>query len=193
MSSDKSTGPDVARAHHNAGVKCEKAGDLEGADEQYSLAILRDSKCAPAYLARGTLRWRQRRYKEAAKDLSRAIELDPKEFQAFAVRGSCYLASGIFEGAVNDFSKALQLKPNEPTLLVKRAQAKVKKGDGWGAIDDAQRAIDLEPDNGSAFFAKGLGLERLKDRDGAEEAFRTARDLGNADAMQALVGRYGGL
>lgn len=189
----KRIGPDVAEAHYRAGAKREKVRDFDGAEEQYSLAILRDSKCFPAFLARGTLRWRQKKYAAAAKDLTRAILLDSKSVQAFALRGSCNIATEDYEGAVNDYTKALLLEPNEPTLLSKRAQARIKAKDPWGAIEDATRAIEEDPAHGNSFYYKGLALEMLDDHEGAEEALRTAKELGHGKAMEALINRYGGL
>ena len=187
---DKAENP--AQAHYRSAVSKERDGDLEGAEEQYSLALLRDSKHGASYLARGTLRWRRRDYQKAIKDLSRAIALDDKNIQAFGVRGSCLIAQRDYVGATNDFTKALALRPNDAILLAKRAQAKFRSKDYLGAIADATRSVGQKP-NGNAYYFKGLAMAAVDDDEGAEAALREAKKLGHGEAMEVLIKRYGGL
>ena len=48
--------------------------------------------------------------------------------------------------------------------------------DGWAALDDANRIVDIAPEAGDGFYVRGLALELVGDRPGAEQNLRSASD-----------------
>jgi Flp pilus assembly protein TadD len=54
------------------------------------------------------------------------------------------------------------------------------------AVRDYRESLRLNPNNGTTYYNLANSLEELGRKDEAAEAMRTAADLGDVDALEAL-------
>jgi tetratricopeptide (TPR) repeat protein len=177
-----------------------KAGDEQGALEDYDRAVKVDDAFAAAYLRRGEVRLRKRDLYGARSDWVRVIELRPGSALAYALRGGVRARQGDLEGASEDLDRALALDPNLAQAYDGRGSVRLERGDFEGAMADYQRALELEPRLAQAWANRGLALLRAgkikraaTDLERAVELGHVAAALGLADAREQLGDTKGAL
>src|SRR5215470_5581079 len=126
--------PDSAINHYRDGIKKVGKGDLDGALEDYSRAIVISSKLRGNNSKSG---------EDESEDLT---VIDPFTANAYTNRGVVRYRKGDFEGAKRDFDSALQIKPNLAEAYLNRASALRELGDSEGSMSDLNTAIRLKPE-----------------------------------------------
>ncbi len=98
-----------------------------------------------AYVERGVLLAKNKRYDAAIADFDRAIEMDPKNAEAFAMRAEVKLKQKSPDEALVDTNSALLLSLGDPLALRVRGniyEAQERVGD---AVYDYQKALAKDP------------------------------------------------
>src|SRR5688572_1214214 len=146
-----------------------QAGDLNGALNDATAAIVLDSHNSGAYALRGTIRMTAGDRPGALLDMTRSIELTPdvKGIEiVYTNRANLHWLEGRMRQATTDVERALALNPTLALALHVRARIKADEGDLDGARVDLDRAIQLEPKMMPAYAARAavnLQAGRLQD------------------------------
>jgi tetratricopeptide (TPR) repeat protein len=149
--------PDAAiNLFKNALKKTEK-GDLDGAMEDYSRAIVLSSQ----------LRTREPQARIAGQsfastdavnivdDSSDIRVIDPFTANAYNNRGLLRYRKGDYQGALADYNAALNIRPGLAAAYVNRAAALVATGEKSSALKDLDRALALKKDFFQAYSNRG--------------------------------------
>jgi tetratricopeptide (TPR) repeat protein len=165
----------------------------------------------PAYLVRGTVRDRLRRWDEAEADFRRAVELAPANVSAHAALAGLLNYRGHTREAIYHYELVLRSRPGDPASLLGLARAFTDAAD----LDEAQRRLDellaAGPDHAEALVERGrLALRRGRadeaetflaravrvapwHRDGHQLYLTVLKDLGRGEAVSPWEARLAGL
>lgn len=101
--------PDDSRAYlGRAEVKADR-GNLRGAVDDFTAALLLNNTLPPAYLGRGLAYFRLYEYQLAIRDFNQYLVADPGSGRIFYYRGLAYLRINDYASACKDFEQALRL------------------------------------------------------------------------------------
>jgi tetratricopeptide (TPR) repeat protein len=126
------------KAFFKEAEKLRAAGQLDGALEQYGLAIDVSPDYVKAYQGRAAVYLALGRNKERADDLKKVVELQPKDPQALQAAAEAELDNGDAAAAVGYCDRALAINPKAMAAL----QTKVRACLALGRVDDAVSAAD---------------------------------------------------
>lgn len=116
-----------AEAYYNRGNAKYVKGDLDGAIEDYTIAIEFKQDFADAYNNRAIAKYKNRNRDGAIKDFTKAIDLfiDNKDkAEAYNNRGLAKRQKGDRDGAIEDYNKAIKINPNFAEAFYNRGSAK---------------------------------------------------------------------
>ncbi len=111
----------------------------------FNTALELDPDLIDAYVERGVLFAKNKRYDDAIGDFNRAIELDPKNAKAFAMRAEVRLKKDLVDEALSDVNRALLLSLNDPLALRIRGNIYEKQDRTDDAVYDYQKALSQDP------------------------------------------------
>ena len=101
---------------------------------------------ADAYVNRGVIYFRQKKYPQAIEDYNQAIALAPKHIQAYINRGIAYSSQGNQERAIADYDEALKIDPdNADAYYAKGFTLALQKGKKQEALEAYKKAEKLYP------------------------------------------------
>jgi len=146
--------------------------------EDYTKAIRLDDKSIPAFLERGKLYARMKRYSEAVKDFSKLIELTENAPFAYFYRANCYMEMGYeyLEKAVEDYTQVIQ-KIGYINAYTKRCRVFMIMGDYRRALNDANTLINRNPDKPNAYMLKSHVLGALGQIEEALDILRNVESM----------------
>jgi tetratricopeptide (TPR) repeat protein len=176
-----STSPedDPALAHLKAGHALLQKDQFDEAIVEFTSAIEKNPRLAPAYCHRGFAYMAKGNLDKAMVDCNRAIDLDPKIAEAYGTRSGIHLDRGNLDGAIADASKALDLGDARPFPYYIRGTAYVRQDRYDQGIADLTRAIERNPSLGLAYNNRSIAYKKKGDQ------ARWAADV-------ALAKKYGG-
>ncbi|MCZ6618461.1 MAG: tetratricopeptide repeat protein [Gammaproteobacteria bacterium] len=147
--------------------------DDENGAKWLQAALAGNAKYAPAIVAMGQLRIRQRRYPSAIEYLEEALTLDPTLFVAHGDLGRVYEVMGDVARAYQARERLRKLDPLNVANLQELSRLQMQRGDTAGAIGSLRRVFDLKPNSNDAAFNLAMLLA-------------TTAETASADAVQAL-------
>ena len=163
--------PDSAEAHNLMGVLLERDGNLKGADREFRKAIgLRDGY-SQAHNNYGSFLFRQKRYKDAAKQYEAAAEDISYAYRAQAFEGlgrSAWMA-GDRERAETAFTRGLNLDASLAMATLYMAELQFDQKNYEGARSLYRRYLQLTRDVSQTAQSLWLGI-RLERRFGDRDA-----------------------
>lgn len=130
------------------GCKRYQEGDLKGAVEAYTEAIVLKPEEIGSYFNRGIAYLKLGMHDKAIDDYNKVIALNPDYAEAYNNRGWAYLQKGLSDLAIQDCNKALVLDPNMATAYHTRGIAYKDKGLLEMAKKDFQTSCELGDING---------------------------------------------
>lgn len=99
-----------------------------------------------AYIYRGKLYLKLKKYKEALLDFEKAISLHPDKYIGYIGRGDCLRLTEKYDDAKAVYSKALNLsKKNNISLLLRRAICSIELKRYDPAFDDIEELLSHDP------------------------------------------------
>ncbi|MCI0341198.1 MAG: tetratricopeptide repeat protein [Planctomycetales bacterium] len=176
--------PHSPRVYLDRGTSRTKAGDLAGAEQDFTRALELDPRDARALTNRAAVKHRRGDSAGAIADCTAALALDPRNSAALNNRGQARWKSGDLAGALADLSAVLDLVPEDPEAWLNRGSVRDAQGDLDGALSDLDRALALDPAYAMAHYNRGVALHKRGESREAIEAFSRAieRDPAMADA-----------
>jgi tetratricopeptide (TPR) repeat protein len=132
--------------------------------EDHTQAIQLDDKSIPAFLERGKLYARMKRYSEAIGDFSKVIELT-EGFTGYLYRANCYMEMGdeYLEKAIEDYTQIIiiQQSGDIDDAYIGRLYAFMKMGNYSKVLSDADTLINRESEDSYAYILKSHSLGAL--------------------------------
>lgn len=126
-----------------AGYKRHQEGDVMGAVEAYTEAIILEPEEPRSYFNRGIVYIKMGEHDKAIDDCNKVIALDPGYAEAYNNRGWAYFQKGLFDRAIQDCNQALLLDPNMAAAYHTRGMAYKGKGLLDMAKNDFQKSCKL--------------------------------------------------
>ncbi|WP_320664884.1 tetratricopeptide repeat protein [Prochlorococcus sp. MIT 1223] len=161
----------------------EESGDIEGAIEEYALAIEINPSNKYALNSRGSVNsYNLENYEEAIKDFDTAIETDPNDALLYANRGYAKFQSGCYQEAIDDYSKSIDIKPEEGSHYYWRGLAKGQIGRFEDSISDFTQSLGMGYEEWNSYYFRGISKNHIKDIQGAINDWKKAVELNSNDA-----------
>jgi len=163
--------PELSWAYGKRGLAKAGINDVNGAIQDYTLAIKYDPKDPHAYNNRGNLfASRFGDLDKALIDLNNAIEVGPKFFEAYTNRGLVRFYKGDLEGALKDLNYSVEIMPTYAVTFYNRGHVLSSLEKYEEAINDYNEAFKLNPRliqvhlyRGIAYSKSGYYKEGLAD------------------------------
>ncbi len=156
------TGPPVGFTLKEQARISGASGDNAKKLARYGALIKAMPDNAAAYFERGKILAKERRYREARKDLDRAIRLDPEKAEYYYARGYVLLMQRLYDNAAEDFSSAIRLAPGYAGAYNGRAMVYSDTGRHEKALADYALAIKHDPSDPVARSNRARCLFLLK-------------------------------
>lgn len=138
------------------GVAKYNLDDLQGALQDFSLAIEYNPIYTLAFQYRGITRSRLGLYDQALADFARALEMRPNFAGAYYSRAVTYFLNQQFDNSVKDYNSFLRIEPRDPSAHVNRGTAKLYLRDTVAAMNDYNRAVAINPYFEDSYLRRGL-------------------------------------
>ncbi|MBI5369002.1 MAG: protein kinase [Planctomycetes bacterium] len=128
---------------------------------KYEELIRTRPRLTEAYIGRGIVHLRERRYPAAVADFDQALALDPRSLAARTERGNVFAAQGNVDLALAEYGKALEQEAGHVPALLQRATVCARCGRLGDALADLDRVLAAEPGNLAARLERGRGRAEL--------------------------------
>lgn len=142
-----------------------KGKNYKGALEMASYAVEIKPKYIEPMVFKGMVRFTQKEYNYAIKELNEAIKAmpaDKPDYEAYKMRAKAKFEVSDFKGAVTDWNVYIEAFPKEEEALISRGAAKININDNSGAIVDLDEALKLNPKNPVIYNYRGVAKAGLK-------------------------------
>ncbi|MCA9523911.1 MAG: tetratricopeptide repeat protein, partial [Myxococcales bacterium] len=134
-------------AHFNIGLVFERAGNMDDARREYTLACDGEPTWLHAWLKRAMIEAQSEDFAAARDSFGVAIELDPEDAELYYNRAYCSSQLNEYARSIADLDQAIALDQSYAHAYGNRGYAKEHGGDLDGALADYDTAIDLDPEN----------------------------------------------
>jgi tetratricopeptide (TPR) repeat protein len=148
--------------------------DLKGALEMYNNVTYEKDNYAPAYLGRGMLKFKQKEYPYAIKDIEKGLTLSKYQKidnEVYTALAQSKFEISAFKSAIKVFDTLVNRNPKNEYALTYRGASKINVNDFSGAIKDLDEAIKLNPKSYIAYNFRGTAKGGLKQNVAALEDF----------------------
>jgi len=155
-------------------------GDLKGAMEDYTQAIIMNPQFAfeySAYYCRGHVYDMTGNIKAAIQDYTNSIQLKPDIAEVFNNRGWDLFQSGNANAAMQDFNKAISLDTGYAEAYNNRGWIFYQSGDTKSALTDFSKTISLKPGFDKPYYNRSEIRLKNADFEGAIEDFNSILKL----------------
>jgi tetratricopeptide (TPR) repeat protein len=132
---------------------------------------------AKDFYFRGVAKTKNRQYKKAIKEYSRAIELDPNFVEAYLKRCEMRYKLGDNQGVLDDCYQIIKIKSSVPKAYYYQGRARFSLGYVQSAIDSYSEAIRQQPNYAQVYYHRGIAYRDIKDNFLALEDWQIAADL----------------
>ena len=181
--------PENRQMLFNKAMAQEAMGDLNAAEETFTMLLTIHRSYDNGYMGRAKLRLTQGDTIPALEDINKALELNPNLTNAYILRADIAINSTKnYEQALADMNEAIKLQPHFAGFFINRAFLRYNLDDYFGAMADYDYAIQLDPLNKVALFNRGLLLSEVNDNDKAIADFNRVLQLDSKD-YRALYNR----
>ena len=171
--------PPAVRARVEA-ARAWAAYDFDGAARALDGVIAAAPGDAHAWLERGLLRLRQRRFDDAANDVGHALQADPTLAAARPHLARALLGAGRVEEARVTAAEGVQALPEEPLSHLVQCEVLRRTNDTSAATSACGRAIALDPGNVTAFQGRAYVHRDREDFAAARDDFKAAFAVASA-------------
>ncbi|HEC34143.1 MAG TPA: tetratricopeptide repeat protein [Chloroflexi bacterium] len=181
---------EVALRAYEAGLARRAAGDVEGALEQFSRALVADPAFAPAYVERGSLYLALEEPEAALLDAQAALASDPGDGFACALLGEVLrLGFNDVAQALEAYEQAVRLDPSlAGPLFPARWRAAVAAGRADRMVALANEYLNAYPDDPLAAYYLGRALTALGNPRAAIRTLVDALEEGGPAAVWFALG-----
>ena len=171
--------PPVVRGRVEA-ARAWAAYDFEGAIRALDGVLAATPGDGRAWLERGLLHLRRRRFDEAAQDVRRALHAEPALVTAQPHLARALLGAGQVDEARKAAGASVRALPEEPLSHLVQCEVLRRAGDAPAAIAACSRAIALDPGNVTAWQGRAYVHRDHEDFAAAREDFKAAFAVASA-------------
>lgn len=139
--------------------------DLKGALDMYNNIIYEKENYALAYIGRGMIKFKQKEYPYAIKDIEQGLVLSKYQKidnEIYTSLAQSKFEIGAFKSAIKVFDTLIKRNPKNEYALTYRGASKISINDFSGAINDLDEAIKLNPKSYIAYNFRGTAKGGLK-------------------------------
>lgn len=173
------TNPYCEVAWHQLGKQYFDDKDYEKALTAYDFAIISDDTFIGAYLEKGKVLEKLKRFNEAIENYRITLELDDPTAFAYLRIGRCFEKLGADDLALQHFTKCVHEDPLLDKGWIALTDQYLKKLDYQKALYFINKAIDIDEDNVLYWKRYAKINNRLKFYEEAERGYRKSLELGN--------------
>ncbi|MBV9123667.1 MAG: tetratricopeptide repeat protein [Planctomycetes bacterium] len=187
--------PAAAAGFNRRGITRFRAGDREGALDDFGEAIRHDPGCAEAWNNSGLVRHLLGNVAEAIGDFDQALCLNPHYADAWNNRARARQAQGDRAGARADLDRALACAPARFAVIVLHNRGALRQlaGDRAGALADFDRALELDPEHVAPYVPRGTARKEAGGLHGALADFDRALERVAPAAAASIWHHRGGV
>jgi tetratricopeptide (TPR) repeat protein len=153
---EENTKPDTFEDWFDNGYQKYQEGDLAGAAEAYTKAIMLKPEETGSYFDRGIVYMTMGEYDKAVDDYSKVIGLRADYAEAYHNRGWAHFHKGQFDLAIQDCNQALLLNPDLVPVYLTRGMAFKAKGLLDMAKGDFQKSCESGDSSGCQAYGELL-------------------------------------
>ena len=157
------TGANTYDQWFDTGYKRYQQGDLKGAAEAYTQAVMQQPDDVRSHFNRGIVYITMGEYDKAIEDFNKVISMQADYPEAYHNRGWAHLHNDMFDRAIEDCTQALLLNPDRALVYHTRGMAYKAKGLLDRAKSDFQKSCELGDINGCQAYGE---LSRRVEEDG---------------------------
>ena len=119
------------------------------------------------FYERGNEKLKNKNYKGAIADYTKAIEIYPENANAYYNRAIAKENLKDYKGAIADYTNFIKINPEDGEVYFNRGTLKEITKDFKGAIADYTKAIEIYPEDADAYFYRGILKATIGDYKGA--------------------------
>lgn len=166
---------------------CYKAqNEPEKALENYTNALLLNTKSQPALEAHFYCLLTLKKYEQALTDIKRYQKITKDKSKVQFFYGTYFTTLNQLTKANKSFTKAILLKPTEGNYYVERGKLLLIQENYEDAILNFSKAIELDQNNDEALVQRGIAYHKVNNILAGCADFRRAAYLGNDEARVML-------
>ncbi|MCL5292293.1 MAG: O-antigen ligase family protein [Actinobacteria bacterium] len=120
------------------------------------------------------------RYNESLTTIKRAVKLAPDDVDNYIALGDFYAYGGVtydskyYDRAIEALDKAVELRKYSPSGHRILGLVYLKTGEARKALSELNKALEVDPRDARALLYEGQAYEKVGDKRGALEAYRTS-------------------
>ena len=153
---NENTGADTSEQWFDKGYKKYQEGDLLGAADAYTQAIMQRPDDVKSHFNRGIVYITMGEYDKAIEDFNKVISVQADYPEAYHNRGWAYFHKDMFDRAIQDCNQALLLNPDIGPAYLTRGMAFKAKGLLDMAKSDFQKSCELGDNTGCQAYGELL-------------------------------------
>jgi len=173
--------PDWAEAYVGLGISLYGQGEVEGAVNQFSLALEIDSKNICAMLNKAVAYNNQGLYYLAERVVRQLIAIDPDSAEGRLCLGAVLLERGALGDAEAEFRQVVELQDRNSDAHYYLGEVRWRSGRREPALSAFRRATDLNPRDPDGHYKVGIMLLEKGDAEGAARSLGRALELDEGD------------
>ena len=150
----ENTGADTYEQWFDKGYKKYLEGDLIGAADAYTQAIMQQPNDVRSHFNRGIVYITMGEYDKAIEDYDKVIAMQADYPEAYHNRGWAYFHKDMFDHAIEDCNQALLLNPDIGPAYLTRGMAYKARGLLDMAQSDFQKSCELGDNNGCQAYGE---------------------------------------
>jgi tetratricopeptide (TPR) repeat protein len=163
--------------HYKRGVTALETRNLEGAVEQFTMAVTLYSEDSNAYNNLGVAYSRLGDNENALEAFKRASEVDPSSISAWKNLGGSYMAANQPDLAKEAFEKIIEIDPGDAEASYSLGDSYFRAGDYEIALQHYTKSAEKLSDNALLHYQIGASYFRLEDYGNAVDAFMESARL----------------
>ena len=152
----ENTGAHTFEQWFDEGYKSYQKGDLSGAEDAYTQAIMQQPDDVKSHFNRAIVYITMGEYDKAIEDYTKVIAMQADYPEAYYNRGWAYFHKDMFDNAIEDCNQALLLNPDMASAHLTRGMAYKAKGLLDKAKSDFQKSCELGDNNGCQAYGELL-------------------------------------
>jgi tetratricopeptide (TPR) repeat protein len=153
--------PQALRPEFEAGVKAEKLGNLDEAEEHFQAILQRGGDFSFVHNNLGIVYQRRGEQERAIAQFRKAIRLQPDYLAPRVLLGSSLLATGKVAEAVRELERAVKLDPGQPLARLQMAKAYERANDLASMMQQYQALRNLAPRDPEYAYQMGQGYLKV--------------------------------
>ncbi|EAS02746.2 tetratricopeptide repeat protein (macronuclear) [Tetrahymena thermophila SB210] len=162
-------------------IAFKKLDNIPSAIRMLSKVLQNHPKYYDAYIYRGKLFIKEKKWDKAEQDFNNAISIHPEKGIAYLGKGDCLQFMNRYQEAIDIYTMALQTESYiKSKALLKRAITYIDNKQLDLSLQDLNEVLEIEPENSEAYYFKGLVYYKQKNLNEASLCFEQSIKFNNS-------------